>query len=250
MSKESFLADIHDAEGLMVWIISEFADTFGTHAILKGGMELRLADCPRFTNDLDYVFIPYTSKKEIKDRILEALGKNPDLEISYTMHSKCIRYLVALGDIKVQIEVNVAMACQSQELSTSSLAHAANQQSRIIRVMSFPTALAHKLAAWNERGLVRDLYDVYYLSVILNVSPDKEVLEQRLSHIESRTKGQKKGSLSIDEFIEILETAIDRLNQAMVENELRDYMNHNELPGLYIKIIGGMRKVIDSLSKS
>jgi hypothetical protein len=224
-----------------------FAEKFGSHAILKGGMQLRLVDCPRFTNDLDYIFIPFSSKNEIKDQILDALRQNPDFTVSYTIHSKCVRYLVALGSLKVQIEVTVALDCQSQEMSTSSLARLKNQQGRIIRVMSFNSALAHKLAAWNERDLIRDLYDAYYLSVVLNASPDQNVLKQRLALVESRKKGIKKISMTLDDFIKKLEASAEGLTHELVEKELRDYMSTEEIAGLYIKMIGGIRKIIDSL---
>ncbi len=231
----------------MVWIINQLADRFGSHAVLKGGMELRIVDCPRFTNDLDYVFIPFVSKKEIKDRILEALRENPELDVSCSVNSKCIRYLVAQGNIKVQVEVNVALECESREMSTSSLAKSKNQQGRMIRVMDFDSALAHKLAAWNERGLVRDLYDAYYLCVILRAKPDVKVLKQRLAHVERRKKGAKPMVMSIDDFIDNLESAARDLTEDTVKNELRDYMQQEELAGLDRKIIGGISKVVEYL---
>lgn len=52
-------------ESLMIRLINLLADAFPGRAILKGGMELRLLQCPRHTNDLDYIFIPFTSKTEI-----------------------------------------------------------------------------------------------------------------------------------------------------------------------------------------
>jgi predicted nucleotidyltransferase component of viral defense system len=231
----------------MIWIINHLADTFGSHAILKGGMELRLVDCPRFTNDLDYVFVPFASKKEIKDRILKALREDPGLDVSYTINSKCIRYLVAREDVKVQVEVNVALDCESQEMSTSSLAKSKNQQGRMIRVMNFETALAHKLAAWNERGLVRDLYDAYYLCVVLRAKPDMRVLKQRLARVESRKKGSKLIAMNIDEFIEKLESTARDLTDAMVKNDLRDCMLQDELAGLDRKIVGGISRIVEYL---
>jgi hypothetical protein len=41
-----------------------FVEKFGGHAALKGGIALRLLDSPRKTNDLDYVSVPYKSKKD------------------------------------------------------------------------------------------------------------------------------------------------------------------------------------------
>jgi predicted nucleotidyltransferase component of viral defense system len=47
------MIEVNDTLGLMVWLINFLADRFGNKAILKGGMELRLLDCPRYTNDID-----------------------------------------------------------------------------------------------------------------------------------------------------------------------------------------------------
>jgi predicted nucleotidyltransferase component of viral defense system len=231
----------------MVVIINQLADKFATNAILKGGMELRLLDCPRFTNDLDYVFVPYSSKKDIKDLICKALKEIPNLDVSYSVNSKCIRYLVKYDTIKVQIEINVALECKSQELTTASLARLKNQPSRIIRVMELSSALAHKLAAWNERGLIRDLFDAYYLAVILQVSPDKDLLRHRLAHTENRRGSGKKTSMSLPVFIEKLKAEATRLSQKMIEAELRDYLTNYELPGLDKKIIAGIHKIIELL---
>jgi predicted nucleotidyltransferase component of viral defense system len=231
----------------MVVIINQLADKFATKAILKGGMELRLLDCPRFTNDLDYVFVPYSSKKDIKDLICKALKEIPNLDVSYSVNSKCIRYLIKYEAVQVQIEINVALECKSQELTTSSLARLKNQPSRIIRVMELSSALAHKLAAWNERGLIRDLFDAYYLAVILQVTPDIDVLQNRLAHMENRHGSGKKVSMSLPAFIEKLKAEATRLNQKMIEAELRDYLARDELPGLDKKIVGGIGKIIEIL---
>ena len=67
------MADINTVEELMLFIINLFGEHFPQSAILKGGMALRLLDCPRFTNDLDYVFIPYKSKNDIVDDVCKLL---------------------------------------------------------------------------------------------------------------------------------------------------------------------------------
>ena len=61
-------------EALLSWIIDFFAQKFGNSAILKGGMSLRLMHSPRYTNDVDYVFIPFDSKKDVKTLVEEALS--------------------------------------------------------------------------------------------------------------------------------------------------------------------------------
>ena len=44
-------------EALLAWIVDFFSTSFGNSAILKGGMALRLMHSPRYTNDVDYIFI-------------------------------------------------------------------------------------------------------------------------------------------------------------------------------------------------
>jgi len=57
------------------------------------------------------------------------------------------------------------------------------QPARIIRMMSASWALAHKLAAWNERRLLRDLYDCYFFVARLGELPDIGELRNRLAKI-------------------------------------------------------------------
>jgi hypothetical protein len=57
-------------------------------------------------------------------------------------------------DIRLQVEVNVALECPNEPLSTATLARTHNMLPKIIRGMRFDVALAHKIAAWNERRLI------------------------------------------------------------------------------------------------
>ena len=187
-----------EIEELMVKVINLFADYFRTHAILKGGMELRLADCPRFTNDLDYVFVPFKSKNDIKDRVLEALYFLSDTSVTFSVHSKCLRYIITQNDNSIQIEISTANNCISEPMSTASLVEKTGLPVKIIRVMNWSVALAHKLAAWNERNLIRDLYDASFMYSALNVKPDLITLKERLSRITYRTK--KNWNCKVDKY--------------------------------------------------
>ena len=62
-------------EALLSWIVDFFAQKFGNSAILKGGMSLRLMHSPRYTNDVDYIFVPFDSKKDVKTLVGEALAQ-------------------------------------------------------------------------------------------------------------------------------------------------------------------------------
>ncbi|MDO8461725.1 MAG: nucleotidyl transferase AbiEii/AbiGii toxin family protein, partial [Deltaproteobacteria bacterium] len=149
-------------ESLRVLIINHLGKRLGDHAILKGGMVLRLLDCPRYTNDLDYIFIPFKSKKEIAPMIEEALKELGGIKVHHRFHSTNVRFDVllknAFGTFKTQIEANVASDCATQPMTTGDFARQFQQSPQIIRVVRFDVMLANKLAAWNERHLMRDLY--------------------------------------------------------------------------------------------
>lgn len=241
---------INNIEDLMLQIMYKFAEDFGAKAILKGGMELRLLDCPRYTNDLDYVFSPFASKKDILEDVLKSLNKIKGIKIDYSINSKCIRIYCLYSDIKLQVEINVSSNCESQELSTSSLAKQNNQLVRIIRVMKFEIAFSNKLAAWNERRLIRDLYDCYFMNSILKINLDLPTLTGRLNKIESRIKNFRSiKKMSIIEFTNVLVKEIENINQNTITLELRDYLKPEELPGLDLKIKKSIYSIIEFLNK-
>ncbi|MCK5199839.1 MAG: nucleotidyl transferase AbiEii/AbiGii toxin family protein, partial [Spirochaetales bacterium] len=154
------MADIKTTDDLMLFLINLFAERFPQSAILKGGMALRLLDCPRYTNDLDYIFIPFLSKKDIVNDICKLLKKVPNLTFEYGLNSKCLRIKINYNNLSTQVEINVAEDCPSVPISTATLSSTTGQLSSVIRIMDYSVSMAHKLAAWNERRLIRDLYDL------------------------------------------------------------------------------------------
>ena len=235
---------------LTVFIINKFAEIFGNHAILKGGMVFKLLGSPRYTNDIDYVFIPYKSKNEIKDNIFNELNKLFPDKVSYNVHSKCIRYIISSNNIKIQVEVNVDIECDSTELSTISLAKMNNQTGRIIRAMSYNQLLSHKLAAWNERELIRDLYDSYFLYDVLDEKPDIGILKKRLSKIEPAKGKEGIKSMTLGEFISKIEMHVKQLTFDDVSSELKDYLNQEELISLDKKIKIAIKNIISDLKSN
>ncbi len=219
---------------------------FKEQAILKGGLALRLLNSPRTTNDLDYVFVPYKSKKDIAPTLEKILKEIPQAKIAKSIHSKALRFDIAINDINFQLEADVASSCKSISMSTSSLAGETNQLSQVIRIMSFDIALSHKLAAWNERRLFRDLYDVYYIFKIITELPDKETLLFRLNKLNSRLpKLKKKKSMTLSEFLTELKTTATNLTSQKVEAELSPLIDKNQLAGLDIKIRTALNELIE-----
>lgn len=244
------MATIESNEGLMVWIMTALADTLEAHAILKGGMVLRLLDCPRHTNDLDYVFVPYDSKKTIVPLIERALRSLDGATWSHALHSTSVRFLVSYQQYSTQIEANVASTCATEPLSTSVLARPAQQTPRVIRVMRLDLALAHKMGAWNERGLMRDLYDIYFLHTTLGKMPDLPTLNGRLARVryaKNVSRAGKPKTMTLQELCHKLRDAVQTLDAKAVAQQLGDYLTPTEYAGLEHKITMSVTHLVDGL---
>lgn len=229
---------------LFIWLIHEIATEFKDHAILKGGMALALVDAPRKTIDLDYVFVPYKSKNEIKTKLITLVEKIEDAKISHSISSKNFKIIIKVYNAMAQVEVNVEMSCKSEPISTAALVKKTNQLARVVRVMSFDVALAHKLAAWNERRLYRDLYDIYFIFKRIGIKPDLEILKSRLQNIDSKVKelkGIKK--MTLLEFKKIFLNEVSMLDQKDLNAELSLTLDKTELSGLALRIKAGLTEL-------
>ena len=162
-----------------------------------------------------------------------------------------MRVIVSAGKIRVQIELNVASECKTQELTTADLARTHHLQGRIIRGMSLDAALAHTLAAWIERGLMRDLYDIYFIREILGIAPDLKILGDRLRKIRCQRRG-KKGpkTMKIAQFAATLRKAAADIGPAALREELQDLLDAEELPGLDLKIRKALRTIAEELDRA
>jgi predicted nucleotidyltransferase component of viral defense system len=229
------MPDIATTEALMVYMINLFSERFPQSAILKGGMGLRLLDCPRMTNDLDYIFVPYKSKKDVVGNIRTVLDSVDGLNYTYSLNLKCLRIKISFGDLRTQIEINVAEQCPATSLSSASLARKNGMLARTILVVRYDNAMANKLAAWNERRLVRDLYDLYFYFAIAGVMPNLEVLKQRLKRVASTPRNKNPRNMTMQQLIEKLRSAVSALSPVDML-EIADYLPTSELAGLDIKL--------------
>lgn len=238
-------------DGLFVWVMHRFAEVFEDHAILKGGIALRLFDCPRSTMDIDYVFVPFRSKAEIGPRIARVLREVEGARVEIATHSKMVRATIAVDEASIQIEANVDRECPATAVPTGGFALAQGQPSRLVRVMELNCSLAHKLAAWNERRLLRDLYDAYFLGARLGATLDLAVLDRRLARIESRLpRLAKRKRMSRVELATELRTALDALDQSALRNELAPILPPDELAGLLPRIRSAVVRLLEGLEAS
>lgn len=235
--------------GLFLWVMHRFAERFSDHAVLKGGMALRLFDCPRTTNDIDYVFVPFASKKDVVDDVKAVLAELTDANVDVRLHSKMLRARVTLDAATIQVEVNVAADCPSTPLPTGAFARENGQPSRIVRVMAPSHALAHKLAAWNERRLLRDLYDAWFLSRRLGGDVERAVLQTRLARLESRHPalgGRRR--MTVDEFVSALRAELAALDAVRIDQELSPLLPPEEIVGLELRLRSGLGALADRLA--
>lgn len=235
-------------ETLMVWVLHRFAEVFSHHAILKGGMSLRLHDCPRFTNDLDFVFAPFASKNEIKDAIQNTLEEIEDADIQFSAHSTMLRAQIRLDDALIQVEIAVAKEIKSEAMSSDALARAAGVPPRLVRVVAPEVAMAHELAAWNERRLLRDLYDLYFYWARLRVTPDLTTLSDRLANMRSRLpKLNKRKQMSLAELAAEFSRAIELVDQAAIDRELSPLLDSTLRLGLARSMLAALRGLHEHL---
>lgn len=219
---------------LIAYVLDLFAQQFPRRAVLRGGMVLRVLGSPRFTNDLDYIFYPCRSKKDIVDEVVACLKCIKGARVSHSLNSKCLRAVVTVGDATVQIEAKVSMTVKTTLASTRPVSQAFNLPPRMVLVADHAVALANKLAAWNERRLVRDLYDVWFF-LQMGVKPDEETLRDRLrkpAYSRLVKPGQRFPGVSIDDFYDFLREYACQLSDTAIAAELADYLPADEIPGL------------------
>lgn len=232
-------------QALIARVLDLLAQQFDKHAVLRGGMVLRILGSPRFTNDLDYVFIPYKSKNDIVADLVACLQSIPGATVSHALNSKCLRALVTVDGITIQVEAKVAMSARTALASTRLLSRQYNLPPRMICIVDLDEALANKIAAWNERRLIRDLYDIWFF-LQMGILPDTDTLAKRLkkpAYSASVSKADYFGGSSLPEFYEFLRQHVAQLSDQMIRAELSDYLPPDDLEGLAMQLRAAMVKL-------
>lgn len=234
-----------EEEKLLFEIIDCFQEHFGKRAILRGGMVLRLLGCERFTNDADYTFVPHKSKKEVVDEVLKALKTLPGVSLQHSLNSKCLRIKLQRESIAVQVEIKVAEKETVMVVSNKPLADQMGLPARLLPVVDLSVALADKLAAWNERRLPRDLYDIHFF-LRMGIRPNPDRLEKRLIKPQYSRLVKKDAYFtgrSIEEFYSFLREAVQRIPEDEIVGPLADSLPAEELAGLVWRIRAELAKL-------
>lgn len=236
---------IEKEQQLLAQVVDLFAQKFDKKAVLRGGMVLRVLGSPRFTNDLDYVFVPYKSKKDIVNEILTCLRSIEGAELDYSLNSKCLRVVLTVGQTSIQIESKVAMGVKTTPVSTRLFSSQFNLPPRIIHVVDTNIALANKMAAWNERRLIRDIYDIWFL-IQMNAKPDEATLKFRLAKPVYSSLVKKNDYFTgrtCNEFYDFIRSYVSTLSDEKISSELSDYLPSSEMVGLALLFRAALAKL-------
>lgn len=221
-------------ERLLAIVIDRFAEKFGKRAILRGGMVLKAIGSARYTNDIDYVFVPYKSKKDIMPEIISSLKSIDKSEVDYSLNSQCLRIILTVDETTIQIEVKVAENIKIEAISTKLISPEFDLPKRVIHIVDHSISMANKLAAWNERRLIRDIYDIWFF-LQMNVKPDLDILKKRLLKPKYSKLLKKEDYFigeDIDSFYEFIREKVSILKEKEITNEMSDYLHPEELVGL------------------
>jgi predicted nucleotidyltransferase component of viral defense system len=222
---------------LLATILDLITEKFGKRAILRGGMVLRILGSQRSTNDLDYVFVPYRSKNDIVKEIISCLEGLPGATIQHSLNSKCLRIVIRVQGVTAQIEAKVAWEMKTEIASNKLYAAQFDLPPRLIPIVDHPISMANKLAAWNERRLLRDIYDIWFF-LRMNIQPDLDVLQKRLRKPlyakNVRSSEYFKGE-NCQEFFDFIRQNVTELSQKDIETELSDYLSKEDLVGLALQ---------------
>lgn len=236
---------IEKEQALLAQVIDLFAERFDKKAVLRGGMVLRILGSPRLTNDLDYVFVPFKSKKDIVEDVISCLKQIEGADLTYSLNSKCLRVILTVEDTTIQVEANVATNIAVSTTSTALMSSQFNLPKRVINIVNLSIALSSKMAAWNERRLVRDMYDIWFY-IQMNIRPDEPTLQRRLNKPVYSKLVQKNDYFpgrSISEFYDFIRSKCAELSDEEIENELSAYLLPDEIKGMSIMLRAALAKL-------
>jgi len=108
------------------------------------------------------------------------------------------------------------------------------------------TALSNKMAAWNERRLIRDIYDIWFF-LQMNIKPDEAILVSRLkSPAYSRLISQDDyfNGKTCAEFYNFIRKKVALLSDKDIEREMADYLRPEEMVGLLMNFRAALVKLV------
>ncbi len=166
------------AKGLLQDILIGIVYNLELNAVLHGGTSIwRCFNGNRFSDDLDFYLVP---KPDFEDSFKLELIKNNLTLLKYKSTENTIFSKISNSSVEVKLEVSF------QNKKGEVIAYEKIDGS-FIDVLSLTTEqiFLEKLETYSNRKLVRDLYDIYHLSHLFDLSQEqRHKLKLFLSHLE------------------------------------------------------------------
>lgn len=238
-----------NSEELLIRIIHFMAEKFKAGILLEGGMFLRLLNCPRATQDVDYVLISSESKKEIAGRIKKMLSGLPDIRVeAVNLNSRGVFIDVTAADNpsvrgKIEITVQASMNLPSESISTAIVARTHSLAGRIVATIALSEAFSNKIAAALERDTARDLYDLSQFEPLCAF--DIQTLRGRFSSLS--IKRGKPVLISFTEAASMFKERAGKLTENILEKELYPLLSKEYRGGLLPIIKACMIRIASKL---
>lgn len=235
-------------EAFLARLINLLSDQFKDHLVLKGGMQLRLLNSPRSTQDIDFVWLSRESKKILAKLVRNTLSKEEDIVIlKESLNSRGIFISVEEKQTrkKAILELNVLSSTHlpPEPLSTAPIASRHALSARVISTMAIPESFSHKICACLEREAARDLYD---LSLFEPMEPfDEKTLRVRLSSIS--IKRQKPKKLTLQQAGDFLRQRLQGLTELRLKEELYPLLPPENRGGLLRVIQASVGRITQKL---
>jgi hypothetical protein len=101
------------------------------------------------------------------------------------------------------------------------------------------------MAAWNERRLIRDIYDIWFL-LQMNAKPDETTLEERLAKPVYSTLVKKRNHFpgrTCRDFYDYIREQVAVLSDEQINNELSAFLPPAEAKGLSLMFRAALAKL-------
>lgn len=233
-------------EELLVRVMHALAEHCRASAILEGGMLLRLLNCPRATQDVDYVLLSDDSKKTLAPKLEKILASIDGVHVrAVRINSRGIFFDLETRDdpptrAAVEITVQSRVRLASESASTAQIARQYALPGRIVRTMALAEAFANKIAAVLERDNVRDWYDLTQFEPLTPF--DAGTLQARLATLEIARK--KPRAYSGAEAAALLRAKLTRVTESTLAEGLYPLLPAGHRAGLLRLIHATAHRVI------
>lgn len=233
-----------EQEKALLEVIHHISSAFGPEAVLKGGMSLRMYGITRSTIDIDFCFQPHNRKRGFMEHLVRVTEEFFDASPVVTADSKKIQVLGKRNGVDIIIEASAHSGFEPETIATTAVARGVNLPPQLISVMPKSIAFAHKLGAWLDRRLARDLYDIHVYYAYLKATPDPEILDRRiLKPAYVKSVRNRPVLTSKEEFLHFLVHEAERMDDQQLEEDLRGIVDERERLGIGMQILITLRKM-------